>query len=236
MSEPRNPYKILGLTQEDDPSRDDIKKAYRKLSARYHPDRNPGNEDAEKKFKEVNAAYQFLTNGKYHDMFAEYAKQQGYENPVEHAFELFMQVWDKVKPGLEDIQERGKEVIEHIRDRTKDKFNQSGLDSSKKKVSDFLKSDSIEKASDQMFDKVDEGLSKVGLSTGLKGKGKGIGRLFNKLGNFIDNSDNDQGPDQQGPQSDDQDMSQESDSGQQAKKSSTRKRRNSKKGKGPGPS
>jgi curved DNA-binding protein CbpA len=233
MSEPRNPYKILGLSQEDDPSRDDIKKAYRKLSARYHPDRNPGNADAEKKFKEVNAAYQFLTNGKYHDMFEEYAKQQGYENPVEHAFEMFMQVWDKVKPGIEDIQERGKEVIEHIRDKTKDKFNQSGLDDSKKKVSDFLKSDSIEKASDQVFDKVDEGLSKVGLSTGLKGKGKNIGRLFNKLGSFIDKSDDDQGPDQDNQSVSGEDLSQETKSSGTKKNT---KRRNSKKGNGPGPS
>lgn len=53
-------YQILGLSR--GASADDIKKAYRKLSKELHPDRNPGNAESEKKFKEVNQAYEVLSN------------------------------------------------------------------------------------------------------------------------------------------------------------------------------
>jgi molecular chaperone DnaJ len=51
-------YKILGVDKKA--SQDDIKKAYRKLARRYHPDRNPGDASAEERFKEVQAAYDVL--------------------------------------------------------------------------------------------------------------------------------------------------------------------------------
>ncbi len=51
-------YKILGVERKA--SQDEIKKAYRKLAMKYHPDRNPDDKVAEEKFKEVNEAYQAL--------------------------------------------------------------------------------------------------------------------------------------------------------------------------------
>jgi molecular chaperone DnaJ len=51
-------YKTLGVDRKA--SAKDIKKAYRKLARQYHPDRNPGNKDAEARFKEVSAAYDVL--------------------------------------------------------------------------------------------------------------------------------------------------------------------------------
>ena len=51
-------YKILGVPR--DASAADIKKAYRQLVRKYHPDANPGNRDAEEHFKKINQAYEVL--------------------------------------------------------------------------------------------------------------------------------------------------------------------------------
>jgi molecular chaperone DnaJ len=55
-----NYYEVLGLDKSA--SQDDIKKAYRKLALQYHPDRNPENEEAEAKFKQVNEAHSVLSD------------------------------------------------------------------------------------------------------------------------------------------------------------------------------
>jgi curved DNA-binding protein len=53
-------YKVLGVDRKA--SQPDIKKSYRKLAMKYHPDRNPGNKQAEETFKEINEAYQVLSD------------------------------------------------------------------------------------------------------------------------------------------------------------------------------
>lgn len=53
-------YEVLGVSKQA--SQDDIKKAYRKLALKYHPDRNPDSTDAEEKFKELGEAYAILSN------------------------------------------------------------------------------------------------------------------------------------------------------------------------------
>ena len=56
----RDYYEVLGVAK--DASTEDIKKAYRKLAMKYHPDRNPGDKTAEEKFKEVGEAYEMLSD------------------------------------------------------------------------------------------------------------------------------------------------------------------------------
>jgi molecular chaperone DnaJ len=65
-------YAILGVARDAD--QDTIKKAYRKLAMQFHPDKNPGNKEAEEKFKEAATAYEVLGNGEkraYYDRFGQ---------------------------------------------------------------------------------------------------------------------------------------------------------------------
>ena len=60
MADKRDYYEVLGLDKSADESA--IKKAYRQLAKKYHPDMNPGDAEAEKNFKEVNEAYAVLSD------------------------------------------------------------------------------------------------------------------------------------------------------------------------------
>ncbi len=70
MAPARDLYDILGVSRSA--SADEIKKAYRKLAKKYHPDVNPNDKTAEDKFKEVSAAFEVLSDAKKREMYDEF--------------------------------------------------------------------------------------------------------------------------------------------------------------------
>lgn len=76
----RDLYAVLGVSKTA--TADEIKKAFRKLAAKLHPDKNPGNKEAEARFKEVSSAYDVLGDAKkraLYDEFGEAALREGFD-------------------------------------------------------------------------------------------------------------------------------------------------------------
>ena len=74
----RDYYEILGVSRSA--SNDEIKKSYRKLAMKYHPDKNSGDSKSEKKFKEISQAYEILKDPQKksaYDQYGHAAFQQG---------------------------------------------------------------------------------------------------------------------------------------------------------------
>ncbi len=74
MTHAKDYYKILGVSK--DASADEIKKAFRKLAIKYHPDKNKGNKEAEERFKEINEAYAVLSDPKKRKEYDAFGSQE----------------------------------------------------------------------------------------------------------------------------------------------------------------
>lgn len=80
MAEKRDCYEVLGVSRDADEAA--IKKAYRRLAKKYHPDTNVGNAQAEEKFKEINESYDIIGNPekrKLYDKYGYMAFQEGFD-------------------------------------------------------------------------------------------------------------------------------------------------------------
>src|SRR5439155_25627673 len=80
MAAKKDLYAVLGVSRQA--SADDIKKAYRKLARKHHPDVNPGNKQAEERFKEISFAYDVLSEPekrKIYDEFGFEGLQSGFD-------------------------------------------------------------------------------------------------------------------------------------------------------------
>ncbi|MBQ8486097.1 MAG: molecular chaperone DnaJ [Prevotella sp.] len=80
MAQKRDYYDVLGVAK--DASEDEIKKAYRKIAIKYHPDRNPGDKEAEEKFKEAAEAYDVLHDPQKRQQYDQF----GFDGPMGGGF------------------------------------------------------------------------------------------------------------------------------------------------------
>ena len=92
-------YEVLGI-QVSAPS-DEIKKVYRKLAMKFHPDRNPGDKEAEEKFKQATEAYEVLSDSKKRQIYDAYGfeglKSRGYQGPdFEDVFSSFGDIFGDI--------------------------------------------------------------------------------------------------------------------------------------------
>ncbi|HEX9880363.1 MAG TPA: J domain-containing protein [Candidatus Binatia bacterium] len=88
----RDLYQILGANRTA--SQEEIRKSYRKLARKFHPDINPGNKEAENKFKEISAAYEVLSDPKkrkLYDEFGEEGRAAGFDSEKARAYQQWQQ-------------------------------------------------------------------------------------------------------------------------------------------------
>jgi molecular chaperone DnaJ len=110
MSKKRDCYEVLEIPR-GTTSEEDIKKAYRKMAVKYHPDKNPGDKTSEEKFKEVGEAYEILSDPQKKAAFDRYGhdnpqhqqQQQQYHNP----FDIFANHFNQQQPMNSAAPQRG---------------------------------------------------------------------------------------------------------------------------------
>ncbi|MFC1870038.1 DnaJ C-terminal domain-containing protein [Chloroflexota bacterium] len=90
-------YNILGVNRSANER--EIKQAYRKLARRYHPDVNPGDKSAEAKFKEINGAYEVLSDKESREKYDQFGDQWQYADQVKQARQQQAPFWGSSRGG-----------------------------------------------------------------------------------------------------------------------------------------
>lgn len=104
----RDYYEVLGVAKSA--TKDEIKKAYRKLAVKYHPDRNQGNKEAEEKFREATEAYEVLADDEKRPLYDQYGfagvdgmNQGGTSHAYQDFSDLFGSMFGGMGGGFDDI-------------------------------------------------------------------------------------------------------------------------------------
>jgi molecular chaperone DnaJ len=135
MSNKRDYYEVLGIAKTASP--EEIKKKYRKLALKYHPDRNPNDKKAEEKFKEAAEAYEVLSDGqkrKKYDQFGHSGMQGGTDyhhfSDIGDIFENFGDIFGSIFGGRPSRKakksgptaQRGHDLSQHLSITLKESF------------------------------------------------------------------------------------------------------------------
>ena len=107
-------YKLLELDRSA--KKEDIKKAYRRLARKYHPDLNPDNKEAQSRFQQINEAHEVLSDPEKRKKYDEYGKDW------KHADEF-----EKAKTLMIEMSENYKTLIEYFPENTKEGFKTEAL-------------------------------------------------------------------------------------------------------------
>ncbi|MCP4369483.1 MAG: DnaJ domain-containing protein, partial [Deltaproteobacteria bacterium] len=100
MTNKRDYYEVLGLSR--NASEDEVKASYRKLALKYHPDRNPGNKEAEENFKEAAEAYEVLHDPQKKNIYDQFG-HQGLEGSGFSGFRGFEDIFSSFGDIFEDF-------------------------------------------------------------------------------------------------------------------------------------
>lgn len=105
MSAKRDYYEILGVARTA--GADDIKKSYRQLALKFHPDKNPGDKSAEEKFKEATEAFQVLSDPQKRQQYDQYGHQafgpQGPQVDFSNLEDVFSEIFGNRGSGMDSI-------------------------------------------------------------------------------------------------------------------------------------